>query len=398
MMRPVRLELVVGGLARLAGLALVANLAGCPRPSPTAGGDGGSDGASTSSPSSASGAGFDPLALGRAEDARRAKDVAPEVRTSHDVAARRRSARALARIADTASVEGLVAHLADDDAETITWAAYGLGYACKGHEDAHVKLLAARAASLPPVDAGARSSMRGAAELEPHVAIARAIGRCGGALAEQALVALVKVGGAWSGSALLGLGDLATRRKQLGADAMTALLEAVRPDRSAAELAALDVAFYALSRAEAGESFGRRVLDAARAALARPSDSRILAIKTLGRAKELAKDAAPELLRVAVDGKTFTPSERAEAARSLGTLDAPGQASAAEALGRLVPDKDALAIAALLGPDFHVLLTMVGSLGPEPPRKAEPALRALSGIVSPSEPKPALARRLAELR
>jgi cyclophilin family peptidyl-prolyl cis-trans isomerase len=45
-----------------------------------------------------------------------------------------------------------------------------------------------------------------------------------------------------------------------------------------------------------------------------------------------------------------------------------------------------------------VLLTLIGSLGPEPPKKAEPSLRALSNLTAPAEPKIALARRLAELR
>jgi cyclophilin family peptidyl-prolyl cis-trans isomerase len=51
-----------------------------------------------------------------------------------------------------------------------------------------------------------------------------------------------------------------------------------------------------------------------------------------------------------------------------------------------------------VGPEFHVLYTLIGSLGAEPPKKAEPALRALSNMTAPSEPRPALARRLAELR
>ena len=33
-------------------------------------------------------------------------------------------------------------HLADEDPQTVAWAAYGLGYACKGREDAHVRALA----------------------------------------------------------------------------------------------------------------------------------------------------------------------------------------------------------------------------------------------------------------
>ena len=327
------------------------------------------------------------------------------MRSSHDVAARRESARALSRIADAASIEGLTAHLADEDAEVVTWAAYGLGHACKGREDATVKMLSARAATLGGDAGGApRSVLRGVAELEPRTALARGIGRCGGSLAERALVSLLKTGGAWRDPALLGLGDLARNRKQIGADAMTALLEVATTHPSPAsplpQAGPADLAFYALSRADAGEAFGKRVVEVAASALTRPGDSRILAIKTLGRAgKDLAKDVAPQVLSAVTDAQHYTAAERAEAARALGALFEPGQSAAADALARLVPDKDdALAVKGLLGPEFHVLYTLIGSLGAEPPKKAEPALRALSSMMAPSEPAAPLARRLAELR
>ncbi|MEA2748384.1 MAG: hypothetical protein QOI41_2527 [Myxococcales bacterium] len=397
----------------LVSLGLLFALAGCPRSSPSSdAGASGADaaeggtaasGAASSSSSTNGVSAFDALAVARAAAVRRGKDLPPDVRSSHDVAARRESARALSRIADAASVEGLTAHLADEDADVVTWAAYGLGHACKGREDVTVKMLSARAATLGADAGGPRSGVRGNAELEPRTAIARGVGRCGGSLAELALVSLLKTGGAWRDPALLGLGDLARNRKQIGADAMTALLEVAssRPGAAAANGTAngpADLAFYALSRADAGEAFGKRVVEVAGQALARPGDSRILAIKALGRAgKELAKEVAPQLLAAVTDTR-FTPAERAEAARALGALFEPGQSAAADALARLVPDKDALAIQGLLGPEFHVLYTLVGSLGPEPPKKSEPALRALSTMTAPSEPKPALARRLAELR
>ncbi len=333
--------------------------------------------------------------VGSAEDGRRAKDVPAEARTSHDVVTRRRSARALSRIADVLSVEGLSAHLADADPETMTWAAYGLGYACKGREDAHVKMLAARSASLGSSDArAARVATRGASELDPRTAIARAIGRCGGSLAEPMLVALLKGGGSWAGPAMLGLGDLATRRKHLGAEAMTALLDEASSDRAGA-----DTAFYALSRAEPGDAFGKRVVQAASSALGRESESRLFAIKTLGRAdRESAREGAADLLRVVTDTKHFNAAERAEAARALGTLHEAGQIKAAEALGRLVTDMEGAAVLGLLGPEFNILLTLVGSVGSEPPKTAEPALRALSNLVVPSPKSTALGRRVAELR
>jgi cyclophilin family peptidyl-prolyl cis-trans isomerase/HEAT repeat protein len=339
------------------------------------------------------------VAIARAADLRRAKDVPMEARTSHDPGTRRQSARALARIADAASLEGLVAHLADEDPETVAWAAYGLGYACKGHEDEHVRILSARAASLPGAAESRRvGASRGVAQIDPHVAIARATGRCGGLLAEQSLVALLKMNGAWTEPALLGLGDLAKQKKQLGAEAMTALLEVA----SRAEDPHRDVAFYALSRAEAGEAFGRRVVDVARGALGRASDARILAIKTLGRAakehKETAREVATELGHVTASGKGFSAGERAEAARALGTLGDPGQSAIAEAIGSLTPDRDPIAIADLTGPSFHVLYTLLGALLPESSKRAASALQALAVLAPPAEPKPGLARRLAELR
>ena len=185
---------------------------------------------------------------------------------------------------------------------------------------------------------------------------------------------------------------------------MTALLEVATTHPSPAsplpQAGPADLAFYALSRADAGEAFGKRVVEVAASALARPGDSRILAIKTLGRAgKDLAKDVAPQVLSAVTDAQHYTAAERAEAARALGALFEPGQSAAADALARLVPDKDdALAVKGLLGPEFHVLYTLIGSLGAEPPKKAEPALRALSSMMAPSEPAAPLARRLAELR
>ncbi len=345
------------------------------------------------------GSSFDEIAIARAEDTRRAKDVPPEVRTSHDVAARRRSARALARIADASSLDGLTNHLADEDAETVAWAAYGLGYACKGREDAHVRMLAARATSLPAPAADRPAKLRGAAELDPRVAIARAMGRCGGPLAENVLVSVLASaranGGDWIDPALLGLGDLATRKKQLGADAMTALLDAAG-DKTAPR----DLAFYALGRSEPGEAFSKRVTDVARIALGRPGEARILAIRALGRAgKQSPRETTRELARVVVDAKGFGEGERAEAVRALGGLGDAGQAAIAGAIAELTPDaKDAIAIANLAGPSFHVLYTLLGQLGGEAPKKAEASLSVLASLTAPAAPRPTFARRLAEIR
>lgn len=331
-------------------------------------------------------------ALARAEDLRRAEDLTAELVTSHDVLARRGSARALARIADAASLgtdarPGLRALLADADPETVAWAAYGLGFACKGNEAVHVDMLATRAASLPPSPPAMDRQA-----VDTRSAIARAIGRCAGPQSDPVLVALLARHD-WTDAALLGLGDLAVRRKRLGPDATGALLELAAEKKH-------DLAFYALGRIDPAETFAPRVLEQARLALARPGEARILAIRTLGRAgKGAARDVAPELARIVTDAKGFDAGERAEAARALSGLGAEGTSAVIGAIGQLVPDaKDAVAIQELAGPSFHVLYTLLTDLGGEAPKKAEPALNVLATLRPPTQPKEGFARRLAMLR
>jgi cyclophilin family peptidyl-prolyl cis-trans isomerase len=360
--------------------------------------------ASTSSSDASSTGTSDVTTLLKAEDARRAKGVEPALRTSHDVATRRRSARALARIADNESVEGLVAHLADEDLETVAWAAYGLGHACKGKEDAHVRILSARAASLPKDNPQKHlPGTRGAAELDPYVSIARAIGRCAAPFSEQVLGAMLTTNltsknASWIDPIILGLGDLAQKQKRLGADTTTTLLEAAG-DKSTPH----DLAFYPLSRYDAGEAFSKRLIEVARLALGRPSESRILAIRALGRAgkdKDTQREVSPELQRIVVDSaKGYGIGERTEAGRALANLGEAGQAAIGSAIAELTPDaKDPIAIAELAGGRFHVLYTLLSGLGPEAPKKSEPALNVLATLQPPQQPKAGFARRLADLR
>src|SRR5262249_12897762 len=84
-------------------------------------------------------------ALLAAEQRRASRDVLEADLSHRDAGVRRAAARALARIADARSVELLGKSIADEDAEVVTWSAYGLGYACRGHEDRVVKTLATRA-------------------------------------------------------------------------------------------------------------------------------------------------------------------------------------------------------------------------------------------------------------
>jgi cyclophilin family peptidyl-prolyl cis-trans isomerase len=339
--------------------------------------------------------------IARAEDRRRTADVPKEARTSEDARVRRRATEALARIGDPLAADALLERLSDEDDEVVTWAAYGLGFACRGREESHVRALAARAVSLRAQRAG------GGAQLPhdlapPIVAIARAIGRCGAPIAEQVLVAWAKERSPetkdLARAAVLGLGDYAVKKKELGEAAQTALVQAAEDGTS-------DMAFYGLARAVAlGEMIKPRVLAAARASLVRVQDTRIFAIRAMGKC---GRDAAPDLAKV-VESSEYNASERVEAARALGALDGPaepkpgevqpGRVAAAELLGKLVPDKDPFAITALGGPNFALLSTLVSALGDAPPPRATAPLTALAALEAPGEPPAPLARRIADLR
>lgn len=331
--------------------------------------------------------------IARAEDQRRAKDVTDAMTSSHDVTVRRRAARALARIADDASIPGLMRALSDEDPATIGWGAYGLGAACKGKEDAHVGALVARSVSFDAEKEGPTSV------IDPRTAIARAIGRCGGAGAEQILTAWVRARGAWSERAAYALGDLGSRHGGVGSEAVTALLDAA----SAGANAPISSALYAFGRMpHVSEEFFPRVIEAARASLAIKGETRIFAVRALSRS---GPGAAATLANV-VKTASFSVAERAEAARALGQIDdlgakpkvSPGRAAAAEALGLLVPDKDPFALMRLAGDDFGILAMLVGAMGTEPPASAEPALYALAALAAPGAVPATLARRLGELR
>ncbi len=71
--------------------------------------------------------------------------MTPEDQQSRDVAVRRGAARALARIGGPGARPGLLRALDDEDDDVVAWAAYGLGFSCKGHEKETVSALVARA-------------------------------------------------------------------------------------------------------------------------------------------------------------------------------------------------------------------------------------------------------------
>jgi cyclophilin family peptidyl-prolyl cis-trans isomerase/uncharacterized SAM-binding protein YcdF (DUF218 family) len=327
-------------------------------------------------------------AIAKAEDQRRAADVPESSGTSHDVRVRRRAAEALARIADMEAEKGLLRALEDEDPETAGWAAYGLGFSCKGQEDRRVRALAARAASLDAVQAPASKDPRRA--IDPRMSIARAVGKCGGVLAEQVLVAWVRAAGPMTLPGAYGLGDIARGRGGLTDLAAGALL-----DGGEGEKGDVPPFLYPFGRAEqVSDTFAPRVIELARRGLEKPSELRSFAIRALARS---GRAAAEDLARV-VESKDFSMGERAEASRGLSLLGEAGRAAAGAALGRLTPDKDPLAIVGLGGDEYGVMLALLESLGGEAPKEALPSLRALSVLSAPGAVPPMLARRISQLR
>ncbi|HEX7663093.1 MAG TPA: hypothetical protein VF407_01210, partial [Polyangiaceae bacterium] len=314
----------------------------------------------------------DLASIARAEDQRRAADVGERALTSHDVTVRRRAAEALARIADDPSEPGLYRALADEDAEVAAWGAYGLGFSCKGKEDAHVQALAARAVSI---EADATSS-----RLDPKTAIARAVGRCGGATAEKLLASWVTARNAWSEPATYGLGDIGNKRGTLADETVTALLEAASSSGTGAPVA---TALYPFSRTpKVPEAFAPRVLEALRGLLDKDGPNRIFVVRALGR---IGAPAAVDLARIA-STDSFTTAERGEAARALGTSGLPGKQGASDALAKIVAEHGSDLAGPKLGSYFAIVDTLVNDVGADAPSGAIKALQTLATIPLTASP------------
>jgi cyclophilin family peptidyl-prolyl cis-trans isomerase len=329
---------------------------------------------------------IDTAQIERAEDQRRAKDVSQAARTSHDVDVRRLAARALARIADADSADGLLRALSDEDGTVVAWGAYGLGMSCKGHEEAYVRALAARSLSFGGDAGSAADAPRGRDTIGAREAIARAVGRCGGVSAEATLAGWVRQRNEWSELGAYALGDVAAKRGTLGDDTMTTLLEASSFN---------DAALYPFARLErVPDAFASRVAKAALAKMAHSGLGRVFAVRALGRT---GGAAVPDVTRIVLD-RSFSPAERADAARALRTMGDDGRAAAADALAQLVPGRDPLELSRLGGDDYGILSSLVASLGSDVPKRSEPSLFALAALTAPGTPPVSLARRLAELR
>jgi cyclophilin family peptidyl-prolyl cis-trans isomerase len=334
-----------------------------------------------------------------AEHQRNASPIGEGDLASRDASVRRAAARALSRIGGDAARPGLLRLLGDEDRETVAWAAYGLGFFCKGNESANVAALVARGVALrgDQPDAGALGP------LDVTTAIARAIGKCAAEASEPSLVAWLAEGSEVAAAASLGLGDYATAKEKLREETIVALLNAAAGSAAAPPVPA---ALYPIGRLEHPPvSVIARVREVATQRLAAAAPTRFFAVRALGRG---GPEAAKELSRVLTSPQAFDAAERAEAARSLKRLGEPGRAALFEALTQLAPSSDPIALTGLVGDDFGVLLATLdvvdALLNPpdaahvEPSANAKKALSAMAKLpMPPSAPAP-VARRVAWVR
>ena len=359
-------------------LAVCAGVGGCSRSNAVAAQDAAAEAAPEARPPSAS---ETLTAIARAEDARRVRDLPPDAAESRDPGVRRAAARALARILDSDDAP-LLRALEDDDDEVVSWAAFGLGESCKDKQQAHVRALASRLASVDTrqIEGGASG------ELRSIPTVLRALGRCGGELAETTLAAWLRHGRPAPEAAAFALGDLAARGP-ISAESTSALVDAAEAAKP------LDAALYALGRAggDRTKDLRARELGIAHAALGRASPDRIFAVRLLADAHE--QGALGDLSRILTSDE-FTPPERVEAAHGLGRAGPAGQRGLADALGALVPDRGQ----ALSGDRFEVVVAAVSDTSDDPPPSMEPALWSLARLDRPKDADPALLRRLSQGR
>ena len=327
----------------------------------------------------------DILARLHSAEHRRDSHAVPAAELAHsDPIVRRASTRALARIADAKAAEALLGRLRDEDAEVVVWAAYGMGYTCKGREAQFVPALALRGASwvLRP-EHGNKQAVE---QLEPVFAIAQALARCGSSDAEATLRAWLDQP-ALAEQASLALGNLAGAHQRLSDASIVALLDAASEPKLAPKHA-----LYAFSRLGAvSPTVQARLLEVAVRALDDKGLARTFAIRALGSA---GADASLPLERVLTDAGA-PASERSAASRALRQLGEAGQQALGRALTRMVPL--ARQPEQLLGESFGPLLTTLeGLLGPVPAANA--ALREIAELPLSQELAQPIQRRLVRLR
>jgi hypothetical protein len=295
------------------------------------------------------------------EQRRASNAIAEEDLENLSIEIRRAAVRALARIADARSRERLLKSLADEDPEVVAFSAYGLGYACRGHESDIVARLSLRAASL--LAEGARPKAPPSPVVPPLEAIADAVARCSGADAERALRAFLSGDRALARAAAIALGSLATRRGRLEDESVVALLDA------ASAKPALEEALYPFSRtAGLGETARERLLGVVRATLSASTSAsgRSFALRALGATGEAG---AKELGQRLNDPKTAV-SDRADAARTLARVSGKAKGELHAAAEKLFAAAESTSKERLESAEYGVLESVLYGLSAPQPESA----------------------------
>jgi cyclophilin family peptidyl-prolyl cis-trans isomerase/HEAT repeat protein len=192
-------------------------------------------------------------------------------------------------------------------------------------------------------------------------------------------------------SAAYALGAVAGRQP-LTDETLGALLD--RADRDPARPATA-AALYPIGRLErVPEPWIPRVEKAARAVLAGGGSLRSFAVRALER---VGLPAIQDLARAASSGDLGV-AERADAARALGRMGAPGREAAAGALARVLQDRAVTTPAGISTDTFNVLVALAEAVGQDAPRQADPSLYALAGLPLPEKEPAGLLLRTVTLR
>ena len=259
-----------------------------------------------------------------AENRRSIADVTDDDLGNHDPRVRRQAARALSRSGNPLAVAKLLAILPDEDAEVVAFSAYGLGFFC-------------RASGVDPgivvgaLTARAMGALPAVARLDPAFAIARALGHCASDDAEKTLAAWLSVP-SMASFAALGLGDIASRKKDLTEATQMALLAAAE-GADAREPSA--EALYPFSRLEhPHHAAASRLREIATRHLGTALPTRIFAVRALARA---GSPSIAALVRVLSAPMGFTPSEKSKPREVWPSWDPRGRTRSSEPSWRWCP-------------------------------------------------------------
>jgi cyclophilin family peptidyl-prolyl cis-trans isomerase/HEAT repeat protein len=318
------------------------------------------------------------IAMVRQAEQRRTTDaLRDEWSSSRDEAVRIATIRALARIADDAARQPLLAALSDASPPVVSWAAFGLGRSCSAREREITAALALRAASL--------LSDPSPVSIDVMRSVADALARCASPEAERTLRAWLALDRPIAEASAIALGKLAARRGTLEETTFLALLDAA--SRSSGEL---DGALYAFTRVAPPEGALReRALTVAGATATREGVPASFAVRALGRLGETAVRALSE----ALDSPANSQGARGEIARELARLGVSGQKALERALLKRLPEGAALVDAA--AGESDLLLLIVESIETRT-AELDGVLERLARLPVPEAPR--AARRIIELR